>query len=274
MVSKTTVSSSNLDTRANIVLWCNGNIRGFDPQVLSSNLSRTSKEASAAKHHSGSGNAGCNYFFLLSYSVIGNTTDSDSVDLRFEPLYDNLHGGYNLNGVEYWPVKPGVWVRSPLVTPHVPVVQWIRTPDYESGNGSSNLSGNTWHTSCSLSSLNRGQGKLNRHIMTYSERQLVSFGNYLLKRYGVMVYSNDGRNTPIYEREVHDADLSNWKHENPEFDNTQYPSKHAIGDLVKVFLMPQGEDSFPGFTGKIIAVHFTNSKVKYDIELIFAGDFT
>ena len=109
--------------------------------------------------------------------------------------------------------------------------------------------------------------------MTYTERQLVSFGNYLLTRYGVMVYSNDGKNQPIYQREVHDADLCNWKDENPEFNHSLFPSRHAIGDMVKVFLMPEGEKEFPGFTGKITAVHFTNSKVKYDVELIFAGDF-
>ncbi len=89
-----------------------------------------------------------------------------------------------------------------------------------------------------------------------------------------MVYSNDGKNQPIYERQVHDADLRNWEHENPEFNHSTFPSRHNIGDMVKVFLMPHGEDTFPGFTGKIIAVHFTNSKVKYDVELIFAGDFT
>lgn len=89
-----------------------------------------------------------------------------------------------------------------------------------------------------------------------------------------MVYSNDGRNMPLFDREVHDADLCNWRDENPQKDNgTQLPSRHAIGDMVKVFLMPEGETSFPGFTGRVIAVHFTQSKVKYDVELIFAGDF-
>lgn len=40
---------------------------------------------------------------------------------------------------------------------------------------------------------------------------LVSFGNYLLHRYGVQVGSNDGSNTPLYSRQVTHADLSNWR---------------------------------------------------------------
>lgn len=42
--------------------------------------------------------------------------------------------------------------------------------------------------------------------------ELVSFGNYLLKRYNVMVMSNDGSNEPIYQRQVTDADIKNWAH--------------------------------------------------------------
>ena len=42
---------------------------------------------------------------------------------------------------------------------------------------------------------------------------LVNFGNYLLKRYGVHVVSNDGENKPLYQRVVTDADLANWQHE-------------------------------------------------------------
>lgn len=40
---------------------------------------------------------------------------------------------------------------------------------------------------------------------------LVSFGNFLLERYGVMVMTNDGTNTPAYQREVTHADLCNWQ---------------------------------------------------------------
>lgn len=103
------------------------------------------------------------------------------------------------------------------------------------------------------------------------ELGLVLFGNYLLKRYGVMVHSSDGKNEPIYQREVTDADLCNWKE---EIKNTTKGPRFAHGDKVKVFLMPEGEESFPGFTGKIIAVHNYVGKIKYDVEIRFAGEFS
>ena len=100
---------------------------------------------------------------------------------------------------------------------------------------------------------------------------LVLFGNYLLKRYGVMVHSSDGKNQPIYQREVCDADLCNWK---DEIQSTTKSPRFTHGDKVKVFLMPEGEDSFPGFTGSILVVHNYVGKIKYDIELRFAGGFS
>jgi hypothetical protein len=42
---------------------------------------------------------------------------------------------------------------------------------------------------------------------------LVSFGNYIFKKYGVMVHSNDGENKPIYQRTVTHADICNWQQE-------------------------------------------------------------
>jgi hypothetical protein len=108
---------------------------------------------------------------------------------------------------------------------------------------------------------------------------LVSFGNYLLKQYNVMVHSTDGTNQPLFQREVSDADIANWEHENPDLEDggvpfkahTDYPSRYKIGEKVKVFLMPEGEETFPGINATIIAVHFTLSKVKYDVEFNFAG---
>jgi len=110
--------------------------------------------------------------------------------------------------------------------------------------------------------------------------QLVSFGNYLLKTYGVNVHSTDGSNQPLYQREVSHADLENWEHENPQLEDggvpfkahTKYPSRYALDEKVKVFLMPEGAEDFPGFTGIITAIHFTNGKVKYDVEIKFYGD--
>lgn len=108
-----------------------------------------------------------------------------------------------------------------------------------------------------------------------NDKYLVSFGNYLFKRYGVMEYSNDGKNEPLFERMISDEDLCNWKASIPD-DEQQFEqlSKYKHGDKVKVFLMPEGEESFPGFTGRITGVHFFSGKVKYDLELKFYGDFS
>lgn len=111
---------------------------------------------------------------------------------------------------------------------------------------------------------------------------LVSFGNYLLKTYNVNVHSTDGYNAPLYTRQVSDADLKNWEGENPQLNgggtpfkaHTSYPSRYELGEKVKIFIMPEGEETFPGFTGIITAVHFTQSKVKYDVEIKFYGDYS
>lgn len=105
----------------------------------------------------------------------------------------------------------------------------------------------------------------------YTESDLIHFGNFLLLTYNVMVYSNDGKNIPIYERSVTDADLSNWKElKEPLFGERSY----NIGDKVKVFLMPEGENEFPGFNATILTVHQYVGKCKYDLEIKFAGDFS
>lgn len=36
--------------------------------------------------------------------------------------------------------------------------------------------------------------------------------------------------------------------------------------------MPEGEETFPGFTAEVKGVHFYRGKVKYDLEIKFAGD--
>lgn len=73
----------------------------------------------------------------------------------------------------------------------------------------------------------------------FNENNAGSFGNYLLKRYGVM--------------------------EIPSF---------ALEENVKVFLMPEGEQPFPGFTAKVIAIHHYVGKTKYDLEIKLPGDFS
>lgn len=60
----------------------------------------------------------------------------------------------------------------------------------------------------------------------------------------------------------------------PERLHTLYPSRYEIGEKVKVFLMPEGEETFPGFNAVVTAVHFTISKVKYDLEIKFYGEHT
>lgn len=193
------------------------------------------------------------------------------------------------------------------------------------------------------------------------ETQLVSFGNYLLSNYGVQVHSTDGKNTPLYQRQVSDADLSNWKLTQPkgqpdyekileclhiiegifhgygvreglensltmanngreiyfelyEKDNrasfsepldrkwlesldcieltkvilnslnmltgkdgggvpykkhTNFPSRYKIGEEVK-FYIPKGNVLL---NAKVTSVHFTESKVKYDLEVNFYEDY-
>jgi hypothetical protein len=92
------------------------------------------------------------------------------------------------------------------------------------------------------------------------DRLLVTFGNFLLKRYGVMVFSTDGKNTPLYQREVTHADYCNWKdEEKPEFN--LLPSQHQIGD--SVWLRLWSDD----IVSEIHAVHFYEGKVKYDLKV-------
>lgn len=110
------------------------------------------------------------------------------------------------------------------------------------------------------------------------EAMLVSFGNFLFNRYGVMVYSSDGKNKPQYPRDVSDADVFAWKDFIQQLQaETKFilseDSEIGHGDLVKVFLMPEGESSFPGINGRVTAINDKLTKKTYDVELHFAGDF-
>lgn len=100
------------------------------------------------------------------------------------------------------------------------------------------------------------------------EVQLVSFGNYLLKTYGVNVHSNDGKNTPIYQREVTDADLANWKVEGEFPSNcTYYPSRHSLQQVVGI----KFKNSIEPMNATIIGIHVYEGKIKYDVAL-WIGD--
>lgn len=95
----------------------------------------------------------------------------------------------------------------------------------------------------------------------FTEQQLVSFGNYLLLTYGVQVHSTDGKNVPVYQREVTDADFCNWKDiEKP--DELQLPSQHQLGQPVWLRLWSAD------IIGEILSIHFHEGKVKYDLKLI------
>lgn len=109
----------------------------------------------------------------------------------------------------------------------------------------------------------------------FTEQQLVDFGNYLLKTYGVQVFSNDGKNAPLYQRQVTDADFCNWSvgdkigYSNSE---TWLPSQFNIGDKVKVYLKGlssanDGSIKEVDYSATVIAVHFYMGKVKYDLEV-------
>lgn len=100
-----------------------------------------------------------------------------------------------------------------------------------------------------------------------NEQQLVSFGNWLLKEYGVMVMSDNGKNTPLYQREVSHADICNYK-EVVDFEITRLlPSAHQLGDKVFVSFGAQGIIK----NCEVIKIHFTESKVLYDLEV--SGDY-
>ncbi len=99
----------------------------------------------------------------------------------------------------------------------------------------------------------------------FTEAQLVSFGNFLFGRYDVQVHSNDGKNTPIYQRQVSDADICNWKVDCDIPDKIILPSPHQREDAVWLKLWSA---SIPA---KIKNVHFYADKVKYDLEL-FGGN--
>jgi hypothetical protein len=100
----------------------------------------------------------------------------------------------------------------------------------------------------------------------FTEKQVVEFGNYLLRRYDVQEYSTDGKNIPLSQRQVSDADFQNWKHEKPDKD-TWLPSQFNIGDIV-IFSVNQsfGEIPYP-YKANVIAVHFYEGKVKYDLSI-------
>lgn len=96
------------------------------------------------------------------------------------------------------------------------------------------------------------------------EKQLVSFGNYLLKKCKVKGYSLDGE--PVLERMVTDSDISNWK-DVKSLDSlssyTSLMSRYAINDKVKLNFFSAGIID----NCRIIKIHFTESKVLYDVEI-------
>lgn len=103
---------------------------------------------------------------------------------------------------------------------------------------------------------------------SFSISTLVSFGNYLLDRYGVMVYSTDGKNEPLYKREVTDADIQNYFSLQGLVDS-RLPSAHQIGAKVELRF---GETIVKGC--RIIKVHFTESKVLYDVDVTVVTEYS
>ncbi|MFI5132665.1 MAG: hypothetical protein ACHQFX_21870 [Chitinophagales bacterium] len=89
----------------------------------------------------------------------------------------------------------------------------------------------------------------------FTEAQLISFGNFLLKNYGVQVHSTDGKNVPIYQREVTDADFCNWE-------ETQNSPSISLGQPVWFRLWSAD------IIGEVLSIHHHEGKVKYDLKLI------
>jgi len=91
--------------------------------------------------------------------------------------------------------------------------------------------------------------------------KLVSFGNYLFQRYGIMVHSDEGQNVPMYPRQVSDADLQNWNV--GQIVERSLPSAHQIGEKVVLSFGATGQLT----DCEVIKVHFSESKVLYDVEV-------
>lgn len=91
------------------------------------------------------------------------------------------------------------------------------------------------------------------------ERELVSFGNFLLKSRFLGVVKDS---EPTSNKEVTHADLCNWK-QYEGVEGTYLISRYKIGDLVTIDLYDSGIIR----EAKVIKIHFTESKVLYDVEI-------
>lgn len=89
-------------------------------------------------------------------------------------------------------------------------------------------------------------------------KELVSFGNYLLKKCKVKGFDVDGELS--LNREVTHSDISNWRDEyGGEF---SLPSQYQVGDAIYFSLT--GNNFIYGW---IVCAKFYQGKVKYDLEL-------
>lgn len=97
--------------------------------------------------------------------------------------------------------------------------------------------------------------------------KLVSFGNFLFKTNKVR-YKKTGD-----IREVTHADLENWKETAAFPVENSFPSRYGIGEWVGVEFN-QSHTGNHAFIAKIHAVHFTISKVKYDLEIPICEEYS
>ena len=91
------------------------------------------------------------------------------------------------------------------------------------------------------------------------ESQLVSFGNFLLKTYGVQVHSTDGSNIPLSQRMVSDADLIKWENSLTSKDNIP---EHEVGKAVWLYLWEKA------IIAEVVSVGIHNNKITYDLKLV------
>lgn len=103
-------------------------------------------------------------------------------------------------------------------------------------------------------------------MQTYTESNLVEFGNYLFQAHNVRkVMGDENNNVFDVPRKISDADISNFK-EKCNYSRA-LPSAFQLGEIVYLDFGESGRID----GASIIKVHFTNNNVLYDVEIVICN---